>query len=299
MRNKEKHWNVSSKYGFIYKWTDRKNNRYYIGSHWGKFNDGYICSSQNMRVQYNKRRETFTRRILAVVTTNRIDLLSKEQEYLDKIPRKDFGNKAYNVSTKVHKLWWAKNCKLKKQVIANLKKSWNNPERRKRVSAIMSGRVHSTESKIKMSQSAKKRFGLSSERKKASKRMQGKVSWNKGTKGKQVAWNRGLEMPSLSKKHKEKISKSLTGFERSPESKAKDSKAAKQRWNAPGYREKLSATRDAMRRSGKLKINMKQASKIQKMYATGKYTMSMLAANFKISASYIYNVINNKRWSNF
>lgn len=50
--------------GFIYIWRDRKKNRYYVGSHWGEENDGYICSSTWLKQAYKKRPQDFKRRIL-------------------------------------------------------------------------------------------------------------------------------------------------------------------------------------------------------------------------------------------
>lgn len=34
------------KHGFVYIWFDKKKNMFYIGSHWGHEQDGYICSSR-------------------------------------------------------------------------------------------------------------------------------------------------------------------------------------------------------------------------------------------------------------
>ena len=73
------------KYGFIYIWFDRKHKRYYVGSHWGFENDGYICSSNWMYNTYKRRKEDFKRRILKRVYTNRIDLLNEEQRWLNMI----------------------------------------------------------------------------------------------------------------------------------------------------------------------------------------------------------------------
>jgi hypothetical protein len=50
--------------GFIYIWYDRKHKRFYVGSHWGSEDDGYICSSTWMKQAYKKRPEDFKRRIL-------------------------------------------------------------------------------------------------------------------------------------------------------------------------------------------------------------------------------------------
>lgn len=73
------------KYGFIYIWRDKKYNRYYIGSHWGTEDDGYICSSRMMRQSYNRRPQDFKRRIIKKIYTNRTDLLNEEQRWLDMI----------------------------------------------------------------------------------------------------------------------------------------------------------------------------------------------------------------------
>ena len=58
------------KYGFIYVWYDKKHKRYYVGSHWGHEDDGYICSSSWMRKAYRRRPSDFRRRIIARVTTS-------------------------------------------------------------------------------------------------------------------------------------------------------------------------------------------------------------------------------------
>lgn len=50
--------------GFIYIWMDKKHKRYYVGSHWGSEDDGYICSSTWMMQAYKVRPNDFKRRIL-------------------------------------------------------------------------------------------------------------------------------------------------------------------------------------------------------------------------------------------
>lgn len=76
------------KYGFVYIWFDRKHKRYYIGCHWGTENDGYICSSSNMKSAYNRRPQDFKRRIISRVYTNRKDLLEEEYKWLSQIKKK-------------------------------------------------------------------------------------------------------------------------------------------------------------------------------------------------------------------
>jgi len=106
------------KYGFIYIWRDRKHKRYYIGSHWGRVEDGYICSSRIMRNSYNRRKEDFTRRVISYIFTDRKDLLIEEERWLsmvdpDKTMTKNNTNKSrsnvryYNVKLGTQNHWWS------------------------------------------------------------------------------------------------------------------------------------------------------------------------------------------------
>jgi hypothetical protein len=108
--------------GFIYIWRDCKDNRYYIGSHWGRPDDGYVCSSRNMRDNYRRRTSDFKRRILSTITTNREDLLAEEQRWIDMIKPKEFGRKYYNINAKVKTYLWWMNEDTKKQVSARIRK---------------------------------------------------------------------------------------------------------------------------------------------------------------------------------
>ena len=86
------------KFGFVYIWYDRKHKRYYVGSHWGTEDDGYICSQDNMRNNYNNRIEDFRRRIIKRVFTNSKDLRDEEQRYLNMINPGERGGRYYNKS---------------------------------------------------------------------------------------------------------------------------------------------------------------------------------------------------------
>ncbi len=83
--------------GFIYVWRDRKHKRYYVGSHWGSPDDGYVCSSNWMRVAKKKRPDDFKRRIVSVVTTTRADLLEEEHRWLQMIDPDHLGKRYYNL----------------------------------------------------------------------------------------------------------------------------------------------------------------------------------------------------------
>lgn len=92
------------KYGFVYIWFDRKHKRFYIGSHWGFENDGYICSSRWMRKAYKRRSNDFKRRILSLVFTSRKDLIEEEIYWHSFIKSHEMGKRYYNLK-KASSLW--------------------------------------------------------------------------------------------------------------------------------------------------------------------------------------------------
>jgi len=86
-------------YGFIYKWTNQRNKKYYIGSHHGSTDDGYVGSGVWFRRAYKKEPYNFTREILEYVTVNEpIKTLELEDSYL--IEQCEVGNKdkCYNIA---------------------------------------------------------------------------------------------------------------------------------------------------------------------------------------------------------
>jgi hypothetical protein len=84
------------KYGFIYLWYDRKRKMFYLGSHWGTIDDGYICSSNRMRDAYRRRPNDFKRRILKI-NVSRETLLDEEHKLLSKIHDVELGKRYYNL----------------------------------------------------------------------------------------------------------------------------------------------------------------------------------------------------------
>lgn len=91
------------KFGFVYIWYDRKHKRFYIGSHWGFEDDGYICSSNWMRHAYRRRPQDFKRRILTRYYGNRRGLYDIEQKWLDLIKPEELamGKNDTNESTTI------------------------------------------------------------------------------------------------------------------------------------------------------------------------------------------------------
>jgi len=119
------------KHGFVYIWRDRKHNRYYIGSHWGTEDDGYICSSRWMRNAYKRRPEDFKRKIISKVMTERGDLLAEEYKWLQLIPEEQLGNKYYNLTNHHNGHWTTdeeKTLTVREKISRSVRKSLQDPE---------------------------------------------------------------------------------------------------------------------------------------------------------------------------
>jgi hypothetical protein len=93
------------KYGFVYIWFDRKHKRYYVGCHWGKEDDGYICSSSWMKKAYKYRPQDFKRRILSRIYSNKKDLLQEEYNWLSTIKNEELGTRYYNLQNRHFAHW--------------------------------------------------------------------------------------------------------------------------------------------------------------------------------------------------
>lgn len=129
------------KYGFVYIWHDSKRKMFYIGSHWGTEDDGYVCSSNKMRNAHNRRPEKFKRKILERIYTNRKDLLETEEKWLQRVKNK---NKYYNIHFTTHH--WSKFESSTKSCIEKMKVSLRKtidkmtPEERKEKFGYWKGR---------------------------------------------------------------------------------------------------------------------------------------------------------------
>lgn len=143
------------KSGFIYIWFDRKHKRYYIGSHWGSEDDGYICSSRWMRNSYKRRPSDFKRRILARVD-DRGDLLAEEYKWLSLINDVEVGSKYYNL-TKHHNGHWATDEEKRLSVGQKISKSSRGVSRNK-------GSKRTEEQKQKLRESNARQFNDSEQR---------------------------------------------------------------------------------------------------------------------------------------
>ena len=123
------------KYGFVYIWFDRKHKRYYIGSHWGTEDDGYICSSSWMMQAYKLRPDDFKRRILAKIYEGKKNLLEEEYKWLSLIDDEEILSKKYYNRTK-HKNghWMAEDYEkdVKRRISQKTKEAMNRPEVREK-----------------------------------------------------------------------------------------------------------------------------------------------------------------------
>jgi hypothetical protein len=141
------------KQGFIYIWYDRKRKMYYLGSHWGVLDDGYICSSNRMRDAYRRRPHDFRRKIIKR-NIDRQNLLEEEYKWLSLISESELGKKYYNL--RKHK-WghWSTDTVLNLSVQEKIKATLSKPEVREKISAANRGRVKSEETiqKIKVARS--------------------------------------------------------------------------------------------------------------------------------------------------
>lgn len=123
------------KYGFVYIWYDSWRKMYYIGSHWGRENDGYICSSKRMRDAYRRRPQDFKRKILSRVTFSKQNLLDEEYRYLSMIEESELGRKYYNLTNHKNGHWMTvdeKTKTLKEKISIKTKEAMNRPEVRER-----------------------------------------------------------------------------------------------------------------------------------------------------------------------
>jgi hypothetical protein len=93
------------KYGFVYLWRDRKHNRYYVGSHWGTEDDGYVCSSAWMMQAYKRRPQDFKRKILSRGIHTRDSLLNEEFRFLSMIEINQLGKRYYNLKNTKDYYW--------------------------------------------------------------------------------------------------------------------------------------------------------------------------------------------------
>ena len=90
--------------GYVYIWYDTKAKFFYIGGHYGKVNDSYICSNEMMKRAYKKRPETFKFKVLEYVHSDTKALREAEQRWLNMIRDEElyWTPNIYNKTTKYY-----------------------------------------------------------------------------------------------------------------------------------------------------------------------------------------------------
>lgn len=190
------------KHGFVYIWYDRKHKRYYIGSHWGSDDDGYICSSRWMRKAYRRRPEDFKRRIISRVIKGRGDLLQEEYKWLQLISDNEIGKKYYNLTKHLNGHWVTD--EEKKSIISEKlsKANKGKPSPNK-------GKTLSAETKKKVSEGTKRGMASLDKSYRWNEDYRKKISEN--NKRLQKEGKIGMAGKSHSTKTKEKMSVSQSG----------------------------------------------------------------------------------------
>lgn len=86
-------------YGYVYKWTNIKNGKKYIGSHYGSVNDCYKGSGKAFKPAYTRNPENFIMEVLEYLTEDdKKLLLQTEQRWLDSIPNIREDKTYYNLN---------------------------------------------------------------------------------------------------------------------------------------------------------------------------------------------------------
>jgi hypothetical protein len=114
-----------SKTGFVYVWYDRKHKRYYVGCHWGAEDDGYICSSSNMKAAYKRRPKDFKRKVLARGLEDKKKLLEEEHKWLSLIKPSELGIRYYNLHNH-HFNHWSSIAYKSKTTKEKMKDAWDH-----------------------------------------------------------------------------------------------------------------------------------------------------------------------------
>ena len=215
----------TEKYGFIYIWYDRKHKRYYIGSHWGFIEDGYICSSTWMHNAFARRPFDFKRRILKIVETNRKDTFLEEQKWLDKIKDEELGKKYYNLSRVIPWFYGSedKSKTVKEKISISLLNLYKSPKGfiyKQNLRILKLGKKHSEKHRKNNSLS---HLGIIQSKDTVRKRLE-----TTKLHGKNKGWSQSLEVKSHMREVN--LGNSNAKGKRSLEARKKMSVSAKKRW---------------------------------------------------------------------
>lgn len=249
---------MQEKYGFVYIWRDSKRKRYYIGCHWGRENDSYICSSTWMKLNYKKHPEVFKRRIVSLVYTNKKDLLEEEYRWLSMIKPSELGNRYYNKHNR-HFNHWSSNDNSSLTIGQKISEShknhpggwgqWNrgrvvSQEKRDKIAETLRSKGPRTD----ISDTLKSLWKDPEYRVRMTKSHQGKKA-SEETKRKMSESRKGKKLGPVSEERRKKMSEARKGKKLSPESLASFRSKMVGRKQSPEEIEKRVAKRRGMKDS--------------------------------------------------
>lgn len=146
---------------FVYRWTDNLTGMMYIGVHKGTEDDGYVCSSKVMKVEYLKRPQDFIREILSLHETY-VDAREEEIRLLTEVNAVDnsmYYNRHNGESSGFRAPTGRRQSEETRKKISEAAKGripWNlgkspSEETRAKISISNEGKKHSKETRKKMS----------------------------------------------------------------------------------------------------------------------------------------------------
>lgn len=203
------------KTGFIYLWFDKKHKRFYLGSHWGTEDDGYICSSRWMRKAYRRRPQDFKRRIIQC-DISRKELIDQEHKWLALIKNEELGKKYYNLIRERTGSWAhdeVSRLTVSQKISKSLKGKPKTEEHKQKIILNhrgTSGKKFSEETKRRMSEAHK---GVTHSEESKEKIRQKKLGIPRSKECIEKMSN-SLRGRKLSDEHKKKVSASLIGNKR-------------------------------------------------------------------------------------
>jgi len=184
------------KYGFIYIWYDKKRKMFYIGSHWGREDDGYICSSKWMRDAYRYRKQDFRRRTLKR-DINREDLLKEEYYYFQMIKDEELGKRYYNLNRHHFGHW-----QISEHSRKSVRKKLSEASKKLHQDSVYKQKFLEGRKKLpSRSKEAIRKTALANTGKKRTEETKRKISES----------NKGKVLGPLSDEHRKKVSESLQG----------------------------------------------------------------------------------------
>ena len=176
------------KYGFVYIWYDKKRKMFYIGSHWGFEDDGYICSSNWMRKAFRRRPQDFKRRILKTNIKTRENTFNEEHRWLSFINDKHLGKKYYNLNNMKGKSWYTYDEHIKtmsEKISVSTKQAMYRPEVRKKYLKGLKNRVMNQGEDVRLKRSISMKNTLKAKYPNGRPgNCVGLLWWNNGTKNK-------------------------------------------------------------------------------------------------------------------